>query len=197
MLGFGPLAGQAIAEIDYSPGTYLSLPALALTMTPRSAAARAGRNVGLPSAPITIAPAFLGMRAGRNVGLPHVVLSLERPRIGILAGRYLGLPATAITFSYGAVIARTGRIFNLANTVEIVSTTASLAETALGTFALCEGPEVTAEHTIAFRLKLKTSIAQTLAGRNLPLTATVLTVIDPVPEIYARHRKVKVQAILH
>jgi hypothetical protein len=197
VLGFGPLAERALADVEYSPGTNVTLPALYLTLASSTLASRAGRNIGLSPTAITAASTSIALRAGRNVELPNVVLSIARPAVGILAGRYLGLPAKAIATSCGTLIARTGRIFNLANTLTVETDIGALGEAALGEFASGEGPGTLAEYTIAYRIRLKPTAVQTLSGRNLPLTATALTASAPVPEIYARHRKVKVQAILH
>lgn len=198
-------------------GKSFGLPALDLAFIGPPVGFFGGRNVTLPAPDIAFDLAPIGLRAGKNIDLTAPVMAVSMPPIGIQPGKLIslpaldvvwgalalvpspgksfGLPALDIVLRYGTFRVETGRIFNLANTVYVTSDVGCLGEGALGEFAIGEGEPLAQEFTEPVRLRFSLFAAGLQAGRNLDLTAPDISFNAPVPEVSARHRKLRVLAI--
>lgn len=192
-----PALEVAFAETvaGFAGGRHVALPAPEIAFGYSAIGLQAGRNIDLVAPAITVATPVVGVQPGKLIGLPALdVLWDARPLIPS-PGKYLSLPPLSIAYRYGTLRIETGRIFNLANTVYVTSDVGALADGALGEFAIGEGEPVSQEFSRPVEFRFSLYAAGVQAGRNLDLTAPDITFHAPVPEIAARHRKLRVLAI--
>lgn len=192
-----PALEVAFAETvaGFAGGRHVALPAPEIAFGYSAIGLRAGKNIDLVAPAITVAAPVVGVQPGKLIGLPALDVLWDAQPLIPSPGKSFGLPSLHVALSYGTLRIETGRIFNLANTIFVTTDVGALLDGALGEFALGEGDLLTQETTRPVEFRFSLYAAGVQAGRNIDLTAPDIAFNAPVPEIAARHRKLRVLAI--
>ncbi|MGB3387395.1 MAG: hypothetical protein WBA88_05370 [Pseudaminobacter sp.] len=176
-------------------GRHVNLPASEIALDYDAIGLRAGKNVNLTAPEIVVSLPSIGIQPGKWIGLPAIDTLFDARLIIPSPGKYLNLPPLNVVSSYGTFRIETGRIFNLANTFSVTTDGGALCDGALGEFALGEGDQLTQEFSRPVLFQFSLFAAGLQAGRNINLSAPDISFNAPVPEVAARHRKLRVHAI--
>lgn len=197
MLGFGALSEFPLAELGSPPPPVsISLPYVTLSLTAPSAKARPGKNFDGRPVSISFVAQVPAALAGKNFDAPPITLSYSAPTPNIGFGKHIGLPSVSIDYVVSDADVQTGRVLNLANTFTVVTDGfGSLAEGALGEFALGDGGSVSVTFIRPVRVKLTAKKPNLRAGKNFDFSPVQISLTAPVPEADSRTHPIRINAI--
>lgn len=196
MLGFGALGEFPLADFNTPPPpTSVSLPPVALSLVSLDATLRAGKNIDGPAVALTLAAPVPTARTGKNVDLPPVSVNYSAPLPRALAGKSIDFPSVSLAFDTLPPYVQTGRIINLANTFTVTTEIGCLGEGALGEFVTGEGAPVTSTLIRPIRIALAVKTPAALAGKNENLPSVPISLHVTPPEVDARGRPIRINAI--
>jgi len=197
MLGFGALGELPLADDGFTgAATSVALPAVALSLVAPALGVQTGKNINLPPWPFALAAPALGVQTGKHINLPPPSFALAAPPIFISISANISLPVVPFGLTAPPIFVASGLTINLCNTFDVTYESGALGEEALGDFALGGGGDpFTVTYSVPVRLFLNAPALGVQAGKNVGLPPLPFTLTPKVPEIGARRRKLKSQAV--
>jgi hypothetical protein len=193
-IGTSSVGELSIGERPIAVGAEVSIPAVGVTVTAETPAVASGGSAQVPAAAIVVAAPTPQLSVNISAPSAAITVSAATPNISANSVR---VPASEIVVAAFAPRIAIGAAVHVSNTVQVTGTTGSIGDHSIGEFAI-GGGELRGDDVFIQRpalIILQAAEPSVRAGKRIDVLTRNLAIAAVIPEIDARKRGVKIQAI--